>query len=742
MLHWICPECGRECEPTERDCAVCYPVELAATARFPVVRATAYVPPAPQVFSSIPREPDPPPVQAGVAVAPVIPQFLLQTSSPFIPPLAPAPVPIAAADVPAAVEQAAPPPLPASVMPPPLPEPEPDPASAGLVQEGLRALSENMRAWDDPAARRSRRPAEVLPIFAREPATVAELAIPGKEAPEAEQLVPRQIVEQPRTAFSPRVYPITPITNSAALNIEAYSYEQAPAPVAQVKEIALGTAKVLRGLELAFDPALLEVLEQHEQQDKEWDALEAAGLCPRLAVPFSPVFRAFRRAPILSTPHAQFAPGLAARQTYTPDVLEDLELRTAVSEYNAKTAEEQSIDQSVGSLAGLAKTTFIPTARVVPTSGILEAGGFCSWPIESPKGLPVPEFAIDVDLDVRKAVYEYEVAEAQRLDREFELLMTEAPPKPPPVLVPEPEAAPPIEVESPIAAAPPPPPPATEQPLQPEPPPKPEAPPVMALTLVPRAQSSTVEEPEPEVEKEDPFLKTGPLLIPIVESSVPPMAKSVAPPYFEPTAAKMKIRPRRATVTPSFTSFEPHVPPRLGKKLPLIASPLLSPNNARRGGSNSLVLPIAIGLLIPITALGVLNYWILPAQRASAASAPVESTSSRPEPPTSPAAAAAPANQNWRKQIELSGLRLQDSTVRFIAVNHAKNPSPALTLSVTLRSASARATDSSVGTFQVKLSPIAAGDSRDMSAQVNLTPPIRPNMDWVDLRADIQAAKP
>jgi chemotaxis protein histidine kinase CheA len=28
MLHWICPECGRECEPQEQDCPVCYPVEV------------------------------------------------------------------------------------------------------------------------------------------------------------------------------------------------------------------------------------------------------------------------------------------------------------------------------------------------------------------------------------------------------------------------------------------------------------------------------------------------------------------------------------------------------------------------------------------------------------------------------------------------------------------------------------------------------------------------------------------
>ena len=35
MLHWICPECGRECEPKQRDCPSCYP-ETAAKSRVDV----------------------------------------------------------------------------------------------------------------------------------------------------------------------------------------------------------------------------------------------------------------------------------------------------------------------------------------------------------------------------------------------------------------------------------------------------------------------------------------------------------------------------------------------------------------------------------------------------------------------------------------------------------------------------------------------------------------------------------
>src|SRR5438045_2235581 len=35
MLHWICPECGRECEPKQRDCPSCYP-ETAAKSRVEV----------------------------------------------------------------------------------------------------------------------------------------------------------------------------------------------------------------------------------------------------------------------------------------------------------------------------------------------------------------------------------------------------------------------------------------------------------------------------------------------------------------------------------------------------------------------------------------------------------------------------------------------------------------------------------------------------------------------------------
>src|SRR4051794_12949199 len=40
MLHWICPECGRECEPKERDCPACYP-ETAVKSRVEVAAKSA-----------------------------------------------------------------------------------------------------------------------------------------------------------------------------------------------------------------------------------------------------------------------------------------------------------------------------------------------------------------------------------------------------------------------------------------------------------------------------------------------------------------------------------------------------------------------------------------------------------------------------------------------------------------------------------------------------------------------------
>jgi hypothetical protein len=89
--------------------------------------------------------------------------------------------------------------------------------------------------------------------------------------------------------------------------------------------------------------------------------------------------------------------------------------------------------------------------------------------------------------------------------------------------------------------------------------------------------------------------------------------------------------------------------------------------------------------------------------------------------------------------LEFAGLRLQNSTVKCLVVNHGKD-TPLLSLLVTLRS-SRGANDPPVGTFRVRLSPMVAGSSREIAEPISFTPPMR-SIDWSDLRSDVEILKP
>ncbi|MBS1832638.1 MAG: hypothetical protein JST65_07995, partial [Acidobacteria bacterium] len=99
-----------------------------------------------------------------------------------------------------------------------------------------------------------------------------------------------------------------------------------------------------------------------------------------------------------------------------------------------------------------------------------------------------------------------------------------------------------------------------------------------------------------------------------------------------------------------------------------------------------------------------------------------------------------PAAASWRKQLQITGIRMQDSKVRFVLINHAKSDAPAMSLLVHLRSVNAKPSDPAIGTFQIRLSPLAPAEARDLSSGVELSPSAK-NVDWTDIRADIQAAK-
>jgi len=264
--------------------------------------------------------------------------------------------------------------------------------------------------------------------------------------------------------------------------------------------------------------------------------------------------------------------------------------------------------------------------------------------------------------------------------------------------------------------------------------------PPKALVLAQRPELMVrPEPPAPEAEPE--------ILIPIVESATPPMARLVPLPRVGMLPRSVFLRPGRIAPAPEFPLGEPCVPQRRSARL--IPSPIYA-DGARKTSffsksSPGWIITALIALLIPIGALGVVNYWILPAHRASAASTP----SQGPAPSTGEGAAATatpgdalPAN--WKKVVEITGIRLQDGRAQYIVVNHGKAPIPSTTVLVTLRSASAAAKGlPPVGSFQVRLAPLAPKESREMSSAIQMAPVSNTggDSDWTDIRAELQLVK-
>jgi hypothetical protein len=165
-----------------------------------------------------------------------------------------------------------------------------------------------------------------------------------------------------------------------------------------------------------------------------------------------------------------------------------------------------------------------------------------------------------------------------------------------------------------------------------------------------------------------------------------------------------------------------------------------------------------IALLLPITAVGVVNYWILPSQRASAASSPaaVESAAPVAKSASTEPAAASPAGGGsgnsvpaassagqaaLRKSLQLTGIRMLDGgRVQFLVVNIGKaDIPPSSVFQVTLRSNNPKPGEPPVGSFQVRLNaPLSPREARDLVTPITLSSQLRPDVDLNDLRVEMQ----
>lgn len=733
MLHWICPECGNECEPSDRDCPSCYPPDP-STARQWKAATLAAPPPLPAVTPTVVvREP----------VA--IPAFLMpveelgsddvKTLKLPVPVLAPPSRPIRQA-VPAAV-------------PPPEPPPSPVPA-------GLAALSHNMQVRDN-------RSAHSLPAAA----TLEPFPAP-RWNPTADSLVTQYSWAQPDLDKADRVppppqrleavpppaptstlanlepAPLSPTTAGVAtpdirlqivpdeiqlpagepetLQVEQDPAMAGPAPWQPAKPELVAPPQhngVATSIQLAFAPWISTLRVPFRDASPEWNDGWTEAPLVRLAI--AQQARKSNLKPSALNP-AGYETGPFERRRpvlrSTPPVKFDTDPMVLAAAERIATRAVEDFDAAASRMATPIRLPIrLQFRKCFTATGYWVNREPEPWTPLPPQGSPVTDYRVPMDRAVLAAI-----EEERRKALEFVAPVVTAP-----------KAAP--------------------------------------------AQTALVPVTAPFQERKKGPNDTIEILNPIIETPVPTMAKLVPLPLFGMRPKQSNPRPRHVAVRAEFLPGPPLIPmrrvadvriipsPIYGEKRPKTykpaksaAMPQLDTGTFRRPATSAgWMVTAGIALLIPITAIGVVNYWILPSQRASAASNPsaVESSSTptrqvSAEPQTgtpqnggnSPALPASAANAfNWRKSLQLTGLRmLEGGRVQFLVVNIGKaDIPPSSVFQVTLRSSNPKPGEPPIGSFQVRLNaPLSPREARDLITPITLSSQLRPDADLNDLRIEMQ----
>lgn len=750
MLHWICPECGNECEPSDRDCPSCYPPDP-STARQWKAATIAAPPPLPIAPSVVVREPA------------AIPAFLLPVEEPGSDAIRTLKLPIPVLAPPS-------PPIPrvASLPAQPAPPSKPVEAPPAPVPAGLAALSHNMQirenashrslslaatpepfptpVWNhtaaslatqysrtEPALETASRvrhpqpqgfvaappPAPSLSVLNCDMASLAPVA-PAVATPNLWlQIVPDEIQ-------LPDPEPEAPVEQDPAMAGSAYWRPSKPAFIALpqhtgvAKAIQLTCAPWVSALRIPFHDASPEWDADWIEQTRiinQLDRVAQAGLAPLVRLHVALEARRPNRSEVwnrtgcIPWPFEGPRPSLRSApyvKIETDPMVLDAAERTAVR------AVEQ-FDAAASQLAGLVR---LPV-RLQFRKGFTATGFWLNrepepWTPLPPQGAPVIDYRVPMDRAVLAAIEE-ERRKAMEL------------------------VAPPSLAAKPTAAN-------------------------NALVLVSNPGSDRKVDPNGTIE----------ILHPIIEAPVPAMAKLQPLPLFGLRPKQSNPRPRHVPLKPEFPPGLPFIPMRSVANVRIIASPIYGEKRPRTYkpakaasmpslGTGSFRQPATtagwmvtagVALLIPITAIGVVNYWILPSQRASAASnPPVVETAARPAPAEpaagssaggggSSAATAAGANAfNWRKSLQLTGIRmLEGGRVQFLVVNIGKaDVPPSSVFQVTLRSNNPKPGEPPIGSFQVRLNaPLSPREARDLITPITLSSQLRPDVDLNDLRIEMQ----
>jgi hypothetical protein len=153
-----------------------------------------------------------------------------------------------------------------------------------------------------------------------------------------------------------------------------------------------------------------------------------------------------------------------------------------------------------------------------------------------------------------------------------------------------------------------------------------------------------------------------------------------------------------------------------------------------------------IALLVALVLVGAgagAYFYLLPSSQSksapTAAASPFESPASAP----SPAAKAHP----FAKFIEIAGFRItedarQKAQIRYLVVNHSGAELPDLTLTITLKTSTAKPEDKPLAVFPAKAVRLGPYESRDLEASVKTELRAYELPDWQFLRAEFEITSP
>ena len=153
---------------------------------------------------------------------------------------------------------------------------------------------------------------------------------------------------------------------------------------------------------------------------------------------------------------------------------------------------------------------------------------------------------------------------------------------------------------------------------------------------------------------------------------------------------------------------------------------------------------MSIGFAVLFLAVGAALFFGIKHFNGSSEASASTSTTSPPE--SAPTPAAAKKNSTLQKYVEVTGLRLTESSgkavAHFVVVNHSGAEIADLSANVNLWARTAKSDEEAVGTFTFKIASLGAYESKDLTMPVNTKLKVYELPDWQNLTAELQITSP